>query len=85
MRISSFAFLSVVTLTCAIISTQTWMTAQSERDPQTPAEYWLLLSAEAKREYVAWLSPWFLGRQAFGVLLLRGENNSVPSSRICAD
>jgi hypothetical protein len=53
MRISLLpTFLFVVTLTCVIISTQAWMTAQSEHSPQTPAEYWLSLSAEAKREYV---------------------------------
>jgi hypothetical protein len=53
MRVSPFAtFLSSVALTCVIISTQAWMTAQSEHNPQTPAEYWLFLSAEAKREYV---------------------------------
>ncbi len=53
MRASPFSMLvSLVTLMCAIITSQSWTTAQSERDPQNPAEYWLLLSTEAKREYV---------------------------------
>lgn len=53
MRISPLPrFLSLVTLTCVITSTHAWMTAESEHGPQTPAEYWLFLSAEAKREYV---------------------------------
>ncbi len=85
MRVTPFAILVfLVTLTCVIISTQAWMTAQSERDPQNPAEYWLFLSAEAKREYVHGYLDGFWERQALGMLLLRREDNSVSSSRVCA-
>ena len=53
MRVGPLAlFLSLATLTGVIISTETSMTAQGDHIPQTPAEQWLSLSAEAKSEYV---------------------------------
>lgn len=50
MRVGLFAtFISLATIACLIFSTQARMTAQSEQAPQSEAEYWLLLSAEAKK------------------------------------
>ena len=66
MRVSLFAmFLSLATLTCMTMSTQAGMTTQSEQAPQTEAEYWLCLSAEAKREYVhGYLSGFERGKRS---------------------
>ena len=66
MRVSLFAMLlSVVALTCVIMSAHARMTAQSEQTPQTEAEYWLFLSAEAKREYVhGYLSGFERGKRS---------------------
>jgi hypothetical protein len=66
MRASLFAvLLSLLALTCVIVSTNSLMTAQSEHNPQTPAEYWLFLSAEAKREYVhGYLSGFERGKRS---------------------
>jgi len=66
MRVSPFAvFLSLLTLTCVIISAQARMTAQSEHDPQNPAEFWLFLSDEAKREYVhGYLNGFWEGKRS---------------------
>jgi len=48
MRVGLFAtFISLATIACLIFSTQARMTAQQA--PQSEAEYWLLLSAEAKK------------------------------------
>jgi hypothetical protein len=66
MRVSLFAmFLSLVTLACVILTTQARMIAQNEQTPQTEAEYWLFLSAEAKREYVhGYLSGFERGKRS---------------------
>lgn len=65
MRISPFAVLpSLLTLTCVIISTR-WIPAQSEHNPQNEAEYWLLLSTEARTEYVhGYLSGFERGKRS---------------------
>ena len=58
-------FLPLLTLTCVIIAAQGLMRAQSEHNPQTPAEYWLFLTAEAKREYVhGYLSGFERGKRS---------------------
>jgi len=66
MRFGLFAmFVSLATFACVVFSTQALMTAQSEQAPQTEAEYWLLLSAEAKREYVhGYLSGFERGKRS---------------------
>ena len=66
MRVILFTvFVSLATFAPVIMSTQAEMTAQSEQVPQTEAEYWLLLSASAKREYVhGYLSGFERGKRS---------------------